>query len=430
MIKTIQKRKRSRIRPAGLGACLGGALLSSAAGVHGQTVESGNTVRMERLEKENAELRKRLDAIEAMAQKEGIMASAAPTNAVKALSGVQLSGFVTASYFYDTSDPADHKSNGYLWNTSENAFSINKVKVTLASLPVERSGDKWDAGFRASLIWGEDASIVNTGGEVQGLEALREAYVEVNVPIGTGLNVKAGQLISLLNYESGDGGAVNANFSQGYQWWYTGNGPAAGLQLGYTFTDWLDVKVRVQNGLYTGAIDNNDAKLVMGAVGLKPAKDLWLSLIGFGGDGAPGLQLSGASVLAGYQATKELGFGFEFDYFNFDPAGASSADEWSVGTWITYDFTPKVGLALRVDYIGDPDGFGINGLALAGRGGSAIISPSSDGDLASVTLTLNYKPVPNIKIQPEVRFDHTSYMNGFDGQDNRFLIGAGVSYLF
>src|SRR4026208_1826008 len=85
---------------------------------------------------------------------------------IKPLSEMQISGFVTASYFYDTSTPADRKSNGYLWNTSENSFSLNKVKLTIAGKPIER--DKWDATYRASLIWGEDGAVVNTGGEVQG----------------------------------------------------------------------------------------------------------------------------------------------------------------------------------------------------------------------------------------------------------------------
>ena len=263
MIKKIPKRIPSRLAPFGVGACLGGALLATGTTALAQT-ESGNSVRVEKMEKENAELKKRLDALEAMAQKEGLVPhlipGGTPTKFVKALSDLQLSGFVTASYFYDTSRPSDRKSNGYLWNTSENSFTLNKVKLTLASPPAERSGEKWSAGYRASLIWGEDSAVVNTGGEVQGLENLREAYVEVNAPLGTGLNIKAGQLISLLNYESGDGGAVNANFSQGYQWYYTGNGPSAGVQLGYTFTDWLDLKVRVQNGIYAGAIDNNSGK--------------------------------------------------------------------------------------------------------------------------------------------------------------------------
>ena len=411
-----------------MGACIGSALLGTVPSTLAQA-ESGNTVRMERLEKENEELRKRLESIESMMQKEGL-SSSMPTNVVKALSDVQISGFVTASYFYDTSDPEDRKSNGYLWNTSENSFSINKVKVTIASAPVERSGDTWDAGYRASLIFGEDAPIVNTGGEAQGLEDLREAYVELNAPIGTGLNIKAGQLISLLNYESGDGGAANPNFSQGYQWFYTGNGPSAGVQLGYTFTDWLDVKVRAQNGLYAGAIDNNSSKTYMGSLGIKPLENLWFSVIGFGGHESAGFDLLGGSLLAGYQVTEPFGIGFEFDYFQFDPDPAPEAELWSVGAWLTYNLTEKVGLALRGEYLDDSDGFGIPNISLGGRVGSAIVSPDTEGDLSSLTLTLNYKPVPNVKVQPEVRYDHTSYEDGFDGQESRFLVGAGISYLF
>lgn len=431
-MRQYPKRKTSRASHLAVGACVGTALLATGNSAFAQA-ETGNTVRMERLEKENADLKKRLDSLEGMAQKEGLISSTGAKPLVKSLADMQLSGFVTASYFYDTSTPKDGKANGYLWNTSENSFSINKVKVTLSGKPIEK--DKWDATYRASLIWGEDASAVNTGGEVQGLEDLREAYVELNIPIGTGLDIKAGQLISLLNYESGDGGAVNANFSQGYQWYYTGNGPSAGVQAAYAFNDVIDLKVRVQNGMYAGAIDGNDSKCFMAALGVKPMKDLWLSFIGFQSHENTAFTVQGASVLAGYQVTKEFGLGFEFDYFNFehDPKSAvfgNHSDLWSVGGWLTYDFCPKLGIGLRAEFLDDGGGFGINGVGLAGRAGGAIASPDSDGNLASVALTLNWKPVPNIKIQPEVRFDHTTYKAGFDGVENRFLIGAGVSYLF
>lgn len=406
---------------------MGTALLATGSSALAQA-ESGNTVRMERLEKENADLKARLDSLEAMAVKEGLKPSGTAPKYIKSLSEMTISGFVTASYFYDTSTPEDGKSNGYLWNTSENSFSVNKVKLTLAGKPIEK--DKWDATYRASMIWGEDAAVVNTGGETQGLEELREAYVELNVPIGTGLDLKAGQLISLLNYESGDGGAVNANFSQGYQWFYTGNGPSAGVQAAYAINDVVDFKVRVQNGMYAGAVDNNSGKAYLGSVGVKPIKDLWLSFVGFQSHENAGFSVAGASVLAGYQVTKKLGLGTEFDYFIFDPSPADEAHFWSIGGWLTYDFTDKVGIALRAEYLDDKDGFGIKGISLGGRGGSAITSPDGTGDLASVALTLNYKPVPNIKIQPEIRFDHTGYKDGFDGVEDRFLIGAGASYLF
>lgn len=410
-------------------ACIGGALLAGLPVTNAQAQGAG-AARMEKLEKENQDLKKRLDALE---QKEG--AAPGKSFTVKSTSELTLSGFVTASYFYDTSVPADGKSNGYLWNTSHNAFSLNKFKLTLANAPVERSGDTWDAAYRVSLIFGEDAPLVNTGGAAQGMDELREAYVELNAPIGTGLNIRAGQLISLLNYESGDGGAANANFSQGYQWYYTGNGPGAGVQLGYTLSDMFDVKFRVQNGMYAGPFENNSAKTMMGAIGIKPDDKTWISLVGFGGKENSALAVYGASILGGRKFGDKFNAGVELDWFRFDGiAGGSDADLYSAGVWLGYDFTSKIGVAVRAEHLSDPDGGGLPGVPLRGSATASptgsITSTDADGKITSIALTLNIKPVPNVKLQPEIRFDNTTYKGGFDGQENRFLIGMGATYLF
>src|SRR5262249_22825417 len=118
MMNSSPTHRPQSLVPLGLGACVGAALVAAAPAARAQA-ESGNTVRMERLEKENQELKQRLDTLETLAKKEGLLGPSGPANYVKALSGVQLSGFVTASYFYDTSKPGDRKSNAYLWNTSE-----------------------------------------------------------------------------------------------------------------------------------------------------------------------------------------------------------------------------------------------------------------------------------------------------------------------
>ena len=352
---------RTQLAPVGLGVCVGGVLLGgiAAPSAHAQAAPTGpEAAKMEKIERENQDLRKRLETLEHMAQKEGIMASgeAPKSMPIQALSSMNISGFVTASYFYDTSSPKDGSPNGYLWNRHDNSFTLNKVKLTLASPAAERSGDKWDAGYRVSLIFGEDAPIVNTGGEFQGFESLREAYVDLNIPLGTGLNVKAGQLISLLNFESGDGGAVNPNFSQGNQWYFTGNGPSAGVNVGYTFTDWLSANVRIQNGLYTGAIDNNDYKTMMGNLVITPDKYTSIALIGFGGreGGNPANWLKGASLIASRKLMEKfnLNIATEFDYFNLDTGADSSSYWWSIGGWAWMDFTPKIGIALRGDSTG------------------------------------------------------------------------------
>jgi len=187
------------------------------------------------------------------------------------------------------------------------------------------------------------------------------------------------------------------------------------------------LKVRVQNGLYAGPLDTNDSKAVVASLGIKPKPGLWVNLIGWYSEENSGTDVAGGSVIGGYQVSEKLGTGFEADYFNFDPRVGSSADLWSVGGWVWYDFTSKVGVAFRADYINSPDG--VLGPPMRGPA-SAIVTPDIDGDLASFTLTLNLKPTPNIKIQPEVRLDHTGYKNGFDGKETRIIVGSGISYLF
>ena len=398
--------------------------------------------RVDKLEKENQDLKSRLDALEAVAKKEGLVPSGSEAPlAVKAMSDITISGFASASYFFDTSEPKGNVSPGYLWSPHNN-FTLNKVKLTIASKPVEQSGEKFDAGFRTSLIFGQDAPIVNTGGTRQGFNELREAFVEANIPIGTGLNVKAGQLISLLNFESGDGGVANPNFSQGNQWFFTGNGPSTGVQLGYNWSETVSTKARIDNGLYTGPVDGNGFKSFMGSVDIKPDAKTGLSFIGFGGreGGSTSSYLKGASFIGTRQLTEKynINLATELDYFSPDTSGGGNADFWSVGGWVWADITSKVGVALRGDFVSDSKGAAVyvpdsknpgKFVGLLGFQPDALGQPRGQ-DMASLTFTLNIKPAPNFKFQPEIRYDHTSMSNGFDGKEDRVIVGAGVSYMF
>ena len=418
-----QRTNQSRLITAG---ALFGLAVTGATAVRADD-SAPVDARVAQLQKENQAMQQRLAALESMAQKEGFLPSGdSSSKPVTALSDITISGFATASYFHDSSEPKGGISPGYLWNRQNDNFTLNKVKLTLASAPVERSGENFSAGFRASLIYGQDAPIVNSGSKITGFGDVREGYVEMNVPIGTGLNVKAGELISLLNYESGDGGAANNNFSQGFQWFYTGNGPSAGVQLGYNLTDSVDVKVRVDNGIYAGPVDSNTSKNVMGAIGVKPTDKIWLSFIGFGGRESGNVRsLWGASMLGGWQATEALSFGTELDYFNFHTASSGHAPVYSMGLWTAYDFTKQVGLALRAEFLSDSHGVDFS------KGDPLGFQNTTGQDLSSLALTLNYKPLPNLKIQPEVRYDHTSNATGFsNGKENRIIFGAGATYLF
>lgn len=402
---------------------------------------------IQKLEQENQDLKKRLDAMEDAMKKEGLQPSGdSMSQGVKAMEGMTISGFITSSYFYDIANSKDKAPSAYLWNTHLNSFTLNKAKLNIAGAPIDK--DKWSASYKLSLLFGQDAAIDDTGGYKGGLSTvygpIREAYMDLNVPIGTGLDIRVGEFTSLLNYESGDGGAANDNFSQGYQWYWTGNPPAEGVQLAYSFTDKLSLKLRLQNGLFTGPVDTG-SKTFMGGLYFAPDDKTSLAFIGFAGrQNIPttwyndGFSFIGSRQLTGPDKDN-LNFATEFDYFNYSivaggfyPASKADNDFWSVGGWLTGDITAKSTWALRADFVCDDTGFATlyQSPDPSGTGFGPGVFPGHGQDLSSVTLTLNWKPAPNVKIQPEVRWNHSTVDTALNGKSDQFIVGCGASYLF
>jgi hypothetical protein len=87
-----------------------------------------------------------------------------------------------------------------------------------------------------------------------------------------------------------------------------------------------------------------------------------------------------------------------------------------------------VGVAFRADYLSQDNG--VMGPPVRPGAGIPTASAPNGGALGSVTATLNITPVPYIKIQPEVRYDYTTYSGGLNGKPNSVIIGCGASYLF
>jgi hypothetical protein len=425
------------------------AILAGGFTAHAQTQTDTNN-----LEKENQELRRRLDEVDELLKKEGIKPSSETKDPpVAALTDITFSGFVTASYFYDAANSKDVNPTGYLWNGAMNQFTLNKAQLVIQSPAVNK--DNWDAGFFLSLLYGEDQAVNDKSGG--GFTAIRQAYVDMNIPIGTGLDFRVGTMTSLLNYESGDGGAVNDNFSQSYQWFYTGNPPAATAQLGYDFNDVFSVKARLQNGLYNGEVGTG-SKTFMGGFYIKPDKKTSLAFLGFEGSqnnlvsvGVLPYHLDGGSFIGSRQLMESynLTFATEADYFHYSgfnvagdgfPSGQPHGDFWSVGIWLTADLAPAWRLALRAELIDDPNGFGtvenspnppsVEGYAGAPGFPGSIYTSGEGQQLTDVTLTLNYKPTPHVKIQPEIRWNHSTVSTALNGKSDQVIVGMGVSYLF
>jgi putative OmpL-like beta-barrel porin-2 len=199
-------------------------------------------------------------------------------------SGVKLSGYVDTSYLINLrgengSDPiagatgtADTAGNATatqaggarVFDYQMDQFTLNAVKITL-----EKSKDDSDfpAGFRVDTIYGSDAQILgnkrntavaNNGDLPWDIEDdstfyLEQAYINLGIPVGDGIDVKIGKMVSLIGYEVIESPA-NANFSRSFAF---GLAPftQTGVTFGYNINDYVTATAGVINGPDNDGVD-------------------------------------------------------------------------------------------------------------------------------------------------------------------------------
>ncbi len=150
--------------------------------------------RIERLEKENKELRKRLEILEEkLGQNPYVEKESVPETTRQFLGQTEISGYVSASYFYNFNRPSGGENTGPGFDVRHNEFMANKLVLTLEK-PVEYNAFDWQAGYLATLIFGQDAEFTQAAGLGLGDQGdLLEANLTVNAPIGNGLKIIFGK---------------------------------------------------------------------------------------------------------------------------------------------------------------------------------------------------------------------------------------------
>jgi hypothetical protein len=440
------------------GLCLAVSWVFAAPFARADEQKMSDSERLDRLEKENKELRRRLELLEGSSTQDVYVAkSSIPEETLKFLGQTQMSGFVSASYFYNfNSPPADmvtgnRQNTGRGFDTLHDEFMANKF-VLILTKPVDYNAFDWQAGYYAELILGQDAAFTQAYGLSVGNQGdLEQAYVQFNVPVGNGLKVMFGKYATPMGYELTET-EQNYNWSGGLQWTFVEPFTHTGVQLGYKINDQWEVNFLVNNG-WDDVKDNNSSKSFMGRVGYTPNDNTSVSLIGYGGpeqlDNSAAAALTttpgnhpngdwrrGADVVVThhfnkqFQATVQLDYGIED---GVDPS-LNTAEWWATGLWLVYEPSEKWNIAGRADYLRDKDGARTFGApASAPFFSDTTIFPFGaqvGQELVSLTLTVNIKPMPQLRIAPELRWDHSSVDTAFDGRDSQVTVGVGLAYFY
>jgi hypothetical protein len=399
------------------------------------------------------DLEKRIGLLEAHNTQDVYIAKEkVPESTVTFLQQVELSGYLAASYFYNFDEPKSGVNTGRGFDWRSNEFSANKAVLTLQKT-VEYNAFDWNAGFASQVIFGQDAEFTQSAGlNLGGDGDLFLANVTVNIPIGNGLKVTLGKYGTMLGYEASLT-EQNANWSAGNQWAFVEPFTHTGLILAYKPTDEIELQLLINNG-WDVVTDGNSSKSFMLYVNYAPNDNTSITVNGYGGpegsndsDWRRGLELivsqkftpqntgvvqldygaeSGARVVGTTAVTNYVDLAQSIPGSIDTVAVTRGQATWyAAGLWLTYTPSEKWNAALRTDYLNDQNGARTSNVPFRNP------FPINRGqELYSVTFTLNYKPIPEIRISPELRWDHSTLNRAFAGHDDQVTIGVGAAYFY
>ena len=409
--------------------------------------------------------------------------------------GITLSGYVDTSYTeqfggrgqyapgtpFATNPgggPANVHANLRQFDTSNNTFNINAVKIALEKALPDKND--WAAGFRIDTIYGEDAkylgdtAINGLDGNTSGL-ALEQAYVKFRVPVGNGLDIYAGKFVTFLGYEVIESPA-NLNFSRGLL--FTNAIPLThtGVYADYKFNDTVEAKFGIVDGwnnstsssvnsLSGTANESSFGKAITGQLTINaPGKNanITQSFI-YSPDGEPGVVgqnngnlvvydiwgnwtpafahnsdakggvadplLLGFNIDLGYNDAAGSPGGFSVPSGNNAPDGSRASNDtntwWGIALYSQYKFSKVFSLAGRAEYLHSDAAlfpkFGPSGTDDGFAGGR--LSPTPDQGEFSYTLTASFNIWDNLLTRIEYRVDDISGATNGAANDFRFVSG-------
>jgi hypothetical protein len=351
---------------------------------------------------------------------------------------INVFGHAEGSFTYNFADPAGDVNAGRVFDIENADPTFNQLDLTIERT-VDVSKKSWDVGFRVEGIWGGDARFIHANGlfdydfATYGTSItqngpdeqfdLAQTYVDLAVPVGNGLLVRAGKTFSPIGYES-----VNPTstpfYSRSYLFGFAVPFTHTGVMASYRLSpQWL-----VEGGAFRGweqaLEDNNDglsyhAKLVWtspdekwnltGQVVTGPEQtddeDDFRTLFDF---------------IATYAVTERLTFAANADFgFESDAATDGGDAQWyGIAGYASYKLSDRLTLNGRAEWFNDDDG--ARGLGT---------------DVYEVTAGLSIRPFPgddigsNLLIRPEIRADFAAD-DVFDGGTESSQFTAAIEAIF
>lgn len=255
-------------------------------------------------------------------------------------------------------------------------FSINAFTISVSKTPTMEGGIMDLIGFRADVLFGEQAPLLGSNGLSSDVVDPYQAYLQFLAPVGNGLNVYAGRFVTLAGYEVIEA-KDNPNITRSILFGFAIPFTHTGIRADYTAGP-LTLTAGLNNG-WDQVKDLNDNPTIESQIAFSYSggaiTDLWFGVTGYFGrefvevENALGETASsnGWRELVTAVGTLTLmdkvtfivdaDFGWQQDLVLDVGAESVNAAWWGVAGYVVLDLHPAVTFALRAEYFDDQDGF-------------------------------------------------------------------------
>ena len=357
-------------------------------------------------------------------------------NVLTAVSGTQISGYVSTSAIWSPDDQPIATS--FTPAGDHDGFNLDVVDVTISKA---LDDSDWATGYTAEFWFGPDAALLgNNIGGISGSGAdlaIKQANVQLRAPIGNGLDLTMGVFDTIIGFEVANG-PDNWNYTRSYGF-FSEPFQHTGLLASYRVCDEAALNVGIANradttltGRNTGATPGNtSAPTLMASVNitlpeaLGPLAGSEWTVGAVDGDNAAvaGAQDVTHIYAGGVMNTPLAGLrvGVAWDHLNID----GLADTDAIAAYTSYEVTKKLKVNTRVDYVSGGTGtFAVDGQEILGT-----------------TVTADYALWENVLTRAEVRWDHmlddgpvsSALLNspgGAGSASDAWLFALNVAYRF
>lgn len=402
-------------------------------------------------------------------------------------SGIKVGGWINAGATFNPNFPGNGYNGPVTFADRANRFQLNQFNIFIQRT-VLTEGKSFDIGGRFDFMFGTDAIYtqafgippfdVNSGQPLNrgnwdldlccsstrtyGI-ALPQAYAEVYVPVGNGLNLKVGHFYSPTGYETV---AAPDNFFYTHAYTFNNGEPFThtGLMGNYSLNKNWSLMGGATTGSATGGWDGGFNKQLGnwgGLGGITWTSNDMRSSINVTGTYSETSTRSNQpwgmySVVLQHRVTTKTHFVLHHTHgyaggvlLNGSPKNA----EWyGISTHLYYDLLEDLSIGVRGEWFHDRDGFRVFSpfrvLAATNHTGSSFagaFAPTAvPADYYAVTLGMNWKPAKRLKvdwkpmqklnIRPNIRYDRADGINQsyrpFDSRKEQFLFSVDATIPF